>query len=329
MGLSIQRETLGERDGGSMAQGVQLSEPHDKCIRHSDEVLSCALLFPLSALKAPKITSAVLHSAEPLVEKLAQFYNVPVPRVELIEPLPWCRMGAWYSPREHVIGLTSDNMARQLPGLVFHEFNHIWQFKAIIAAQLVDPTVYNLLGEISQEFFEPLVEAVRSQRLAENSAFTTLGRKLAISHVELCRARQIESRTMDIDEYLEMREVYRRSLLELLANIPEIDVNVWLNERDLAESSREVQRLHEERLMLPAWSLLAAAGNRFATWVAERRCIKLIREIQVLVDELRAKVDEAVDRIGGELDDARWSGGRQFHEQAKHDSEGAPDFSIG
>jgi hypothetical protein len=153
-----------------------------------------------------------------------------------------------------------------------------------------------------------MVEAVKSQHLAENEAVVELGRKCARSHLDLCAAKRIEQSTDDPDEYLAMRAVYRRSLCELMASIPEIDVNVWLNERDLAESSHELQRLREERLRLPMWSLLAVAGNRFATWVAQRRCLKLTQEVQTLVEKLRDKLDEATDRLGHEIIDATWSG---------------------
>ncbi len=132
------------------------------CFHHSEEVLASAYFMPRSALEAPKLTPEIMNCALPLVRELAKLYRVPPPELTLVPPFPWMAKAAWYSARSHVIALTSDCKPSDLLGILFHEFNHVGQFKAIIAATLADPRVGDAYRERKQEFFAPMIEAVKS-----------------------------------------------------------------------------------------------------------------------------------------------------------------------
>lgn len=271
----------------------------DRCISsgHTEEVLACASFMPRAVLEAPKLTSELLVCTQPLVRELAQLYRVPTPELELCKSRPCVSKSAWYSPRSHVVTITSDCRPQDLLRLIFHEVNHIGQFKAIIAAVLADPQVREAYRKSGQEFFPAMVEAVKEQQLDQMPLYVSIGRLFAASRLQVWHAQQIEAQTMDIDEYLEMRAVYRRSLLELTATISELDANLWLKEQLREDFVAKLGGLKEKRDEIPAWALFARFQNIFSSWVEERRNLKLLREIDALSEELDRKMEEAAERF--------------------------------
>jgi hypothetical protein len=264
---------------------------------HTEEVLACASFMPRAVLEAPKLTSELLVCAQPLVRELAQLYRVPTPELELFKSRPGVSKSAWYSPRSHVVTITSDCRPQDLLGLIFHEFNHIGQFKAITAAVLADPQVREAYRKSGQEFFPAMVEAVKEQQLDQMPLYVSIGRSFAASHLQVWQAQRIEAQTMDIDEYLEMRAVYRKSLLELTATISELDANLWLKERLREDCCAKLGELKEKRCEIPAWALCTGFQTLFSSWVEERRNLKLLREIDALSEELDRKMEEVVERF--------------------------------
>jgi hypothetical protein len=264
---------------------------------HSEEVLASASFMPRSALEASKLTPEIINCALPLVRELAQLYRVPLPKLALVPPCPGLTKVAWYSARTHVITLTADCKPRDLLGILFHEFNHIGQFKAIIAATLADARVSDAYDKKKQEFFKPMIEAVKEQQLDRVPLYVGIGRLFAASHLQVWQAQEIEARTMDIDEYMEMRAVYRNSLLELTATVSELDANLWWKERLREDSLAKLQKLDEKRCEIPRWALLTGLRNRFALWVEERRSARLLGEIDALSQVLARNLEDVAHRF--------------------------------